>query len=717
MTRPDKSLKSTILTRAGIDRMRPSLFTHGGCSFRMMTPSPRPRLVSVAIFLIMLVGCGNGVRRHPLEGAGSGGAPGVGSGGRGAAGETGGLGGQPGGAPGGNGGGAVSALSGSWSPCGTLGRGGPFDVVLSADGRTMVASYAHGPVLAYRVSDRQVIGQIGPDELQSVALAISADGSLVATDGVVEVWPVAGGAALLKLPGQKDMPVFSPDGKRLLVRSFGSGGVGFTAEIWDIATGTMQRALGASDLAVFADSGSRVVTHTHADGRVRFTGTGAAIPAVTIPIDEVATHELSPLGTMMIGYAPSSPTSVGAELQAYHLPDGRLLWSVHVDEPASFLTFSPDERLVVAQGAPTQPSVYQAYDAGTGTAVGPWGFGAHEGLLKFALGPQGKPAIVAAAGGVFELDGDPARADAPDTLYLGPDGQANPIISVAISNDGHWLATGAMVQTRSVIVWDLPARKPHRTLATYRVSEIAFTPDSHDLMRVWDSIDSWSVLTGESVWQLLPSPDVPAVGGLRWFLSIAPSGTLFATNYGTAVTLASTTDESYAVKLQTGRPYSASAFSPDGKTVVTSGPALWRVSDGQRIWPAGDPTPPQPAVGNDTPPDDWVAFSPDGSLVLVSEFLGTFAWLSDYKSYMTVTKLYRASDGALVRDLGNSLSRRPAFSADGAWIVAGSTVYPTRSGAPVSLGNSYFDSVSTFAPNGTIAVAGTDGVTRLYCPQ
>jgi WD40 repeat protein len=182
----------------------------------------------------------------------------------------------------------------------------------------------------------------------------------------------------------------------------------------------------------------------------------------------------------------------------------------------------------------------------------------------------------------------------------------------------------------------------------------------------------------------------------------------------------STTDPSASTQLDVGQTYAALAFSPDGRTLATSGPMLWSVSDGQRLWPTDRlPPSPVPVTGADTLVDNWVTFSPDGTLILVSRFSSDGgSWLADFQSYQTLTKIYRASDGTLVRDMGSSMRRRPAFSADGAWIVAGSQVYPTLAGAPVQLSPaSVFDNVSAFAPDGTIAVGGTDGVTRLYCPK
>ncbi len=693
-----------------------------------MTHATSRRLSVLAVCMIAAAACGDGVRRNPLGQSGSGGVPGsppdAGAGATGGGptaggnGGNGGNGGAAGGdaaAMGGHAGTVNSPLSGSWAPCGQLGDGGPAQIALSADGQTLVASFAQGRVIAYRTSDQQVIMQIGPDTLQTAAPAVSPNGSLIATDYPVQVWQVGLGPPLLTLPITKGTPAFSPDGKQLLVLSS-------SAEVWDIASGQMVRAAGPADTAAFANGGSRIVTHTHLDRTIRFVGTGAAVPAITIPLDESAAHQLSPLGTMVVGYIPDG---AGVSMQAYHLPDGRLLWSVPADRAETFLTFSPDGGQIVSYSATGYyVSAYHAFDTSTGAEVRLTGVGGHDDLLRIAPGPQGRPAIVATRSGIFALNGDVdplSGLTVSDSTFPLPGGEGMPIASIAISGDGQWLATGSLGRELSTTVWKFPAQKVQRTLTTGNASStVTFTADSREVVRVWDSIDSWSIATGDRAWGFLPPSNIPSAGGLRWFVAVSSAADRMATNFGTGVTIFSTTDPNATTQLDTGQPYAALAFSPDGQTLATSGPMLWRVSDGAKLWPTGTlPPPPDPATGGDNLQDNWVTFSPDGALILVSEFVSdSSAWLTDFKGYRTVTKIYRASDGALVRDMGNSLSRRPAFSADGAWIVAGSRVYPTLSGAPIQLSPaSVFDSVSAFAPNGTIAVGGTDGVTRLYCPQ
>jgi hypothetical protein len=99
---------------------------------------------------------------------------------------------------------------------------------------------------------------------------------------------------------------------------------------------------------------------------------------------------------------------------------------------------------------------------------------------------------------------------------------------------------------------------------------------------------------------------------------------------------------------------------------------------------------------------------------------------SRHRTYFTsTTSLYRSDDGSLVETFGNSLvdvlPRHPAFSPDGAWIIAGPLVWNVQSGHPgqlLTLSPRYKKaSVSTFLPDGTIAIAREDGVIELFCPQ
>src|SRR5262249_10534112 len=125
--------------------------------------------------------------------------------------------------------------------------------------------------------------------------------------------------------------------------------------------------------------------------------------------------------------------------------------------------------------------------------------------------------------------------------------------------------------------------------------------------------------------------------------------------------------------LLAGVAFPGVALSPDRRWIASSGPALWRAADLRLAWPA---SPPAAVAGDPRPPlDNWVTSSPDGAGVLTSDFTTTAATPWKHGSaddrgqllYATATRLYDARDGALVRDFGSGLARRPAFSPDGAW--------------------------------------------------
>ena len=157
----------------------------------------------------------------------------------------------------------------------------------------------------------------------------------------------------------------------------------------------------------------------------------------------------------------------------------------------------------------------------------------------------------------------------------------------------------------------------------------------------------------------------------------------------------------------------ASAFSLDGRTLITSGPSLWRLPELSPVWQANaSPAPPTSLTFR----DNWVIVSPDGSSFVESDAESYGDATSDL--FAVSTRLYRLSDGALLQDLGDSLTRRPAFSPDGRWIIAGDLAWELATGRTVQLhADPTGVSVSAFGPDGTIASARDDGVIDLLCPR
>jgi hypothetical protein len=91
---------------------------------------------------------------------------------------------------------------------------------------------------------------------------------------------------------------------------------------------------------------------------------------------------------------------------------------------------------------------------------------------------------------------------------------------------------------------------------------------------------------------------------------------------------------------------------------------------------------------------------------------GPFRLDADWRTDST---LVRVSDGAVMRSLGARLTRRPSFSPDGAWIVAGELVVHLATDSCAALSGG--PTVSHFLPDGRIVGARVDSrVVRLYCP-
>jgi WD40 repeat protein len=150
------------------------------------------------------------------------------------------------------------------------------------------------------------------------------------------------------------------------------------------------------------------------------------------------------------------------------------------------------------------------------------------------------------------------------------------------------------------------------------------------------------------------------------------------------------------------------AWSPDGQRLATTGPELWPAAGNTPVWPAM--VPPAPDNGDLKPTDNVVAFSPDGSLMLVSRSTGYL----NYADWSTSTDIVKTSDGSIVRSLRFRLGRRPSFSADGSWVVAGGYIFHVAS--DLNRGLTTDRAASHFLPDNRVVAIGTEHVLRVYCP-
>jgi WD40 repeat protein len=153
------------------------------------------------------------------------------------------------------------------------------------------------------------------------------------------------------------------------------------------------------------------------------------------------------------------------------------------------------------------------------------------------------------------------------------------------------------------------------------------------------------------------------------------------------------------------------AFSADGSLLASSGHELWSTADWTRRWQERpDPDDPMADPINRA---SAVAFSPDGRSLLLSTSVVDDKVSAE--TWKTFARLRDVATGRELRDFGTTLSRRPSFSPDGAWITAGPRVLHLPTGTTRILDPA--TRLSAFLPDGRI-IGGVaeSGVVTFYCP-
>jgi WD40 repeat protein len=279
--------------------------------------------------------------------------------------------------------------------------------------------------------------------------------------------------------------------------------------------------------------------------------------------------------------------------------------------------------------------------------------------------------------------------------------------SLAVSFDGHYLAAGSSQSW----IWDLRSGDFLRTIGTDGGLQYGFSREGELLAMTGDARSVYRLSDGKEVFSASRAPNC-----IDWSSAgaISPDGQQLA--LGSCSFLEIHDLDGAAVARLTSQVFAPGvAYSPDGRFLATSGPELYSADGKERFWPAQvvpGPGPPNPTFAYESLQDNTVSFSPDGSLLLVSN---TINRPPRPRPWTATSRLVRVSDGSLVQDFGTSLPRRPSFSPDGAWIVAGTELVFVPTGAVAPLDADL--EVSAFLPDGRIAALGHDDVVRLYCPR
>jgi WD40 repeat protein len=275
---------------------------------------------------------------------------------------------------------------------------------------------------------------------------------------------------------------------------------------------------------------------------------------------------------------------------------------------------------------------------------------------------------------------------------------------------------------QSVALWNLPSSAVARRLTDVAFGfDVVLSPDgalvavSGDGAQVTSTRGSGAQALSDSeiLWGFPPPPDVSDGSWMR-NLAFSPDGTLLASGQSYGVDLFRADNGASVVDKLVAKVSSPGvAFSPDGQYLASSAPSLWRVADRAAIWAAPQVSDPYVACGSSCATDNWATFSPDGTLLLTQSAIlapaGALTW-----DTTTTTNLLDAASGAPLRSLSGDLPRRPTFSPDGRWIVAGDRLIDVKSGQESALGVPAV--ISLFLSDGRIAVADASGAVSLLCP-
>jgi WD40 repeat protein/predicted Ser/Thr protein kinase len=385
-------------------------------------------------------------------------------------------------------------------------------------------------------SCNQDLMTLSENQSLGVEAVFSPDSRLLVTSGfdpVLQVWDLATGEAIRRLPGHTgvaNMTSFSPDGRRLCTFSWAPGDR--TVRFWDMATDQVLfgpiKAPSAINYGALSRDGRRLAT-AGADGKVRVydAATGADTGLVNDYGDAVNAVAFSPDGRR-IAYAGGDwywTRSQDTSIRIWDLVSGDTKRLVGHKQAVYGLAWSPDGALLVSCGFDWK---IKAWDPDSGTELPP-----------FEASPKQRAML---------------RADfSPDSRLLG----------VVGTDDPH--------PTAFATLFDVRTRRVFRELPGHsaEVQGIRFSPDGQ-------YVATSSTEGIVKIWPVSPLPDFLSLEGHSqtvWTAAFSPDGSRVAT--GSLDQTARIWDATNGALLRTfvvRFPVVSLAFSHDGQRLVTVGP-------------------------------------------------------------------------------------------------------------------------------------------------
>jgi hypothetical protein len=275
---------------------------------------------------------------------------------------------------------------------------------------------------------------------------------------------------------------------------------------------------------------------------------------------------------------------------------------------------------------------------------------------------------------------------------------------MAASADGTHLLVGTTL-------WRIDPDFVQSNIVSIQASQIlldaAFSPDGTEYVLSGDSFPGIeSTDTGAFLEHADPPPPnvPPGFGPEPCFATgvrLSPRNDWFLVGaYDNAVNVVNIDDNTEVARLPAAGCDARAVFSADETLVVTTDPALYRVSDWSTVWNSASVDDAGSVGGllND------VQIRPNANEVLVSHCGITDGCLH---------ALYSLTDGSLTRSLPELTSNRAKFSPEGNWVVSGTTLLHLPDGQQRILDPAAV--LATFVPDGDIIALLADNTLARYC--